>query len=71
MQNSWLIRAGENGMYVSDFLAVEDGKLVLRNGNITARFTLSLIQKKIQESKEELEKWRRYEKILLDSQNSG
>jgi hypothetical protein len=52
-------------------ITVEDGKLVLRNGNITARFTLSLIQKKIQESKEELEKWRRYEKILLDSQNSG
>ena len=56
---------------VNNKITVEDGKLVLRNGNITARFTLSLIQKKIQESKEELEKWRRYEKILLDPQNSA
>ena len=51
-------------------ITVEDGKLVLRNGNITARLTLSLIQKRLAESEEELNKWRRYEKILLDSQNN-
>lgn len=51
-------------------ITVEDGKLVLRNGNITERLTLRLIQMRLAEAEEEFNKWRRYEKILLDSLNN-